>query len=174
VRALAIALIALFTATAAQADEAMTKAATDFYTATRSAGSGLPDAAARARLAPLMTPALQQLFASAAATEDHFTSTHKNLPPLVEGDIYSSLFEGPTQFSVGACTGDAAKATCPIALTYSDKSGITRWTDTLYLASTAGGWKVDDIAYGGNWDFGNKGKLSDTLRQVAGFASSGP
>jgi hypothetical protein len=174
VRAFALGIALLLTASAAKADEAMTKAATGFYTAARSAGSGLPDAAARARLAPLMTPALQQLFANAAATEAHFTGAHKNLPPLIEGDIYSSLFEGPTQFAIGACTGSTTKATCPVALTYTDKNGITRWTDTLFLASTASGWKVDDIGYGGNWDFGNKGKLSETLRQVAGFAASGP
>jgi hypothetical protein len=174
VKTVVLAFALLLTATVAHADDAMTKAANDFYAATHSAGSGLPNAAARARLTPLMTPALQQLFANAAATEEHFTSTHKNLPPLIEGDIYSSLFEGPTQFAIGACTSDAAKAKCPVALTYTDKNGATRWTDTLYLANTAGGWKVDDIGYGGNWDFGNKGRLSDTLRQVAGFAASAP
>ena len=40
------------------------------------------------------------------------------------------------------------------------------WTDTLVLANTPQGWRVDDIAYGANFQFGNTGKLSDTLHTV--------
>ena len=28
------------------------------------------------------------------------------------------------------------------------------------------GWRVDDVVYGGGFQFGNTGKLSDTLRTV--------
>ena len=38
------------------------------------------------------------------------------------------------------------------------------WTDTAILARTRRGWRIDDIAYGGKWEFGNKGKLTDTLK----------
>jgi hypothetical protein len=159
--------------TAAQADEAMAKAAGDFYAVAHAAQSGLPDAATRAKLAPLVTPRLASLIDRASAAEESFTTANKNSPPLAEGDLYSSLFEGPTAYTVGACSGDAAKASCAVNLTHDDKgaSGPTRWTDTLYLANTASGWKVDDIGYGGTWAFSNKGKLSETLEQVAGFVS---
>jgi len=40
------------------------------------------------------------------------------------------------------------------------------WTDTLVLANTAAGWRVDDIAYGAGFQFGNTGKLTDTLKTV--------
>ena len=43
------------------------------------------------------------------------------------------------------------------------------WTDTVFLVNTPAGWRVDDIAFGGTWDFGNKGSLSETLKQVIGF-----
>jgi hypothetical protein len=45
----------------------------------------------------------------------------------------------------------------------------SNWTDTLLLVRTADGWKIDDIAYGGSWAFGNKGRLSDTLKQAISF-----
>jgi hypothetical protein len=34
------------------------------------------------------------------------------------------------------------------------------------LVKDAAGWRVDDIQYGGSWAFGNKGKLSDSLKAV--------
>ena len=40
------------------------------------------------------------------------------------------------------------------------------WTDTLLLINTAAGWRVDDIAYGAGFQFGNTGKLTDTLKTV--------
>jgi hypothetical protein len=165
--------IALLVAVPAFADDAMTKAAGDFYTTARSTGSGLPDAAGRAKLAPFITPSLGSLLNDAATAEEGFMSGNNGAPPMVEGDLYSSLFEGPTSFAIGECSGNAKTAHCAVNLSYDDKSAKapTRWTDTLYLANTADGWKVDDIGYGGTWAFGNTGRLSETLKQVAGFSA---
>ncbi len=44
------------------------------------------------------------------------------------------------------------------------------WTDTLLLVNTPQGWRVDDIAYGGGFQFGNTGRLSDTLKTVTSEA----
>jgi hypothetical protein len=149
---------------AADGADAMRKAASDFYTAILP-GSGIPDAAGRAKLRPMITPALDKLMSDAAAAETTFAATNKGAPPLVEGNIFASLFEGATSFAVGNC--DTAAGRCAVDLTYDDRSGKpTRWTDTLYLLSTAAGWRVDDIGYGGSWAFANKGRLSDTLKQV--------
>ena len=40
--------------------------------------------------------------------------------------------------------------------------------------STDKGWRVDDIVYGGAWDFGNKGRLSDTLKAVVAESKAAP
>jgi hypothetical protein len=37
------------------------------------------------------------------------------------------------------------------------------------LINTPSGWRVDDIVYGGNWAFGNKGRLSELLKQAISF-----
>ena len=52
-----------------------------------------------------------------------------------------------------------------MSLTYDDrKDKPLSWTDTVYLVHSDAGWRVDDIAYGGTWDFGNKGRLTRTLK----------
>jgi hypothetical protein len=74
--------------------------------------------------------------------------------------------------NVGMCAAErnAQTGKCVADLIYADsRSKPTNWTDTLLLVRTSGGWKVDDIVYGGNWAFGNKGKLSDTLKQAISF-----
>jgi hypothetical protein len=142
------------------------KAAKDFYAAYATLPKGgVPDAAGLAKLDSLITPALASLLAAAAKAEDaHAKATKNEEPPLIEGDLFSSLFEGASAASVGACKGDAQ---CAISLTYDDgKEKPVTWTDTAVVVSTDKGWRVDDIAYGGTWDFGNKGKLSDTLKAV--------
>jgi hypothetical protein len=168
----AILAAALLIASPAFADEAMQKAANDFYAATLPANSGIPDAKALAKIGATVTPALGALLGQAASAEAAFMSANKDSPPMIEGDLFTSLFEGATSFSITSCSGDAKKAKCDVALTYDDKhEKPTHWTDSALLANTAQGWRVDDVAYGGSWDFGNKGRLTETLHQVLGAVS---
>ena len=160
--------LCLFAPVPARADDAMTAAANNFYaqTAGLSRGGGIPGAAARLKLGPLLTPGLNKSLADAATAEDRFKAKHKDSPPLIEGDIFSSLFEGPTAWKVGACSGDAQIARCSVSLTHQDQGQKpATWTDTLVL-SNQGGWKVDDIAFDANFAFGNTGTLSDMLKMV--------
>lgn len=170
----AIALLA-FAAQAHAADsDAMAKAAAGFYAAysTFHPSDGIPDAKGRAKYAPYISDGLNTLLTQANAAEDKFAKANKDTPPLVEGDLFTSNFEGATAYKIGACTGDTKTGHCAIQLTYdpgkteNPKDKPFNWTDTAHLVNTAAGWKIDDIAFGGNWDFGNKGKMSDTLKMV--------
>ena len=164
----ALPALCLFAPIPARADDAMTAAANNFYTqaAGISRGGGIPDARARVKLGPLLTSRLNQSLAAAASAQARFTAKHKDAPPLIEGDIFSSLFEGPTAWKVGACSGDAGIARCSISLTHQDPGQKpVSWTDTLVLANE-GGWKVDDIAYDANFAFGNTGTLNDMLKMA--------
>ena len=153
----------------ARADDAMTAAANAFYSQAASkglSGIGIPDAPARARLAPLLTSRLAKQMADAATAQARFTAKHKDSPPLIEGDIFSSLFEGPTAWKVGACSGDAKIARCRVSLSRQDPGQKpVSWTDTLVLAND-GGWKVDDLAYDADFAFGNTGTLNDMLKMA--------
>lgn len=150
------------------------RAAEGFYGAyaTFHPSDGIPAAAGLAKYAPFISPALDKLLSDGAAAEKRFAKANKDSPPLIEGDLFTSMFEGASAHQIGACKADAARANCAVALTYSDGKGApVHWNDTVYLIKTAQGWRVDDIAYGASWDFANKGRLSATLRQV--IADSG-
>lgn len=166
-RALALGFL-LLAAVPAGAQDAMTSAAGAFYAATAQASlhGGIPDAATRARLQPLLSPALNKMLADAAAAEARFNAKNKSAPPLLEGDIFTSLFEGPTSVKVGVCRGDDKVAHCGATLTRQDpgKKAVS-WVDTLKLVND-GGWKIDDVAYDDNFAFGNTGTLTDMLKMT--------
>ena len=160
----------LLSAVVAQAQDMPQSAANAFYAATiaarPSSGGGIPGAPARARLAPLLSQRLNGALASAASAEARFMARNKNSPPLIEGDIFSSLFEGPTSFTLGACAGDAKLMRCAVALTHQEKGQApAAWTDHVVLVKE-GGWKVDDIAYDAGFAFGNSGTLTGTLKMM--------
>jgi hypothetical protein len=165
---LLIALAGTLAAVPARADEAMTAAANAFYTALAGAdrGGGIPNAAARIRLQPLLSPELNKALADAAAAEGRFAAKNKDAPPMIEGDLFSSLFEGPTGWKVGVCLGDDKEARCAISLTHQDPGQKpVSWIDTLVMVNR-NGWKVNDIAYDANFAFGNTGTLSDMLKMT--------
>ncbi len=131
--------------------------------------SGVPNARARAKFTPVVSHTLAQLLERADAAERNYAKvTKKQVPPLVEGDLFTSLFEGAQAFGVEGCTHSAAATTCVAGLRYTDASDkkTTRWTDKVYLVRNAGRWVVDDIEFGGNWQFMHKGRLKELLRKV--------
>lgn len=139
---------------------------------------GIPDAAQRAGLEKVVSPALDNLLREAAAAEKRFAdSTKHQAPPLLEGDIFTSNFEGATAWHVDACRTTGAQARCEVALGYrsnaTEDAKPVHWTDTIMLVQTSAGWRVDDIGYGGNWAFANKGRLTETLQSAIRDGNSG-
>jgi hypothetical protein len=164
---------ALMAASAAHAQsnsDALAKAAHGFYDAymTLHPSDGIPNAATRAKFAPYVSPALDRLFVEGDEAEERYVKATKNqAPPLVEGDLFTPNFEGATSYKIGMCATDAQGGHCAVTLAYDDrKDKPLGWTDTVYLVRTDQGWRVDDIAYGGTWDFGNKGRLTRTLKSA--------
>ncbi|MFL6691029.1 MAG: hypothetical protein ACJ8IR_12730 [Alphaproteobacteria bacterium] len=95
---------------------------------------------------------------------------------MVEGDLFSPNFEGTSAFEVNTCTAAGNKAHCKVKLHFADKNPRPQdkpvdWVDTVAMVKTPVGWRVDDIAYRGNWDFGNHGTLKAILKNV--IAESG-
>lgn len=169
-RWLIVALLLPTTPVFAGNSEDLAKAARGFYDVymTLHPSDGIPDAKARAKFAPYVSPALDKLFVEGDAAEEHYAKATKNQsPPLVEGDLFTPNFEGATAYKIGACAIEAGGGHCAVTLTYDDhKDKPFTWTDTVYLVSTPQGFRVDDIAYGGTWDFGNKGRLTATLKNA--------
>ena len=144
------------------------------YNGQRAQGGGIPDATGRLRYSPVLSRRLNKQLTDAAAAQARLSAKVKNaVPPMLEGDIFSSLFEGATAWKVGTCQGDAKTAHCPVALSYAPPPLPGRkaekpanWTDTLLVVNTPQGWKVDDVVYDAGFAFGNTGRLSGMLTMV--------
>jgi hypothetical protein len=129
---------------------------------------GIPDAQARARLEPYLSPALNKLLVAAGEAQARFSDRVKDSPPLIEGDLFTSMFEGATQWKLQTCAISGKEAHCPVDFIHAAANARpTSWTDNLILVDTPQGWRLDDIAYGGRFQFGNTGRLSDTLKTVS-------
>jgi hypothetical protein len=162
-------------ASVVRADDAadMAKVVTGFYEAysTFHPSDGIPDAKGLQKYEPYISPALDRLLKDGDAAETDFAKANKDSPPMIEGDLFTSNFEGATRFTLGTCKREGESGHCGVGLTYVDSASDPRgkpfsWTDTVYLVLTSQGWRVDDIGYGGTWPFGNKGRLSDTVKQA--------
>jgi hypothetical protein len=167
---LVLGLLSAAPAAASPAD--MASAVGDFYAVHQQSGQdGIPDEALRAKYAPTISPALRALLEAAAAAQERFEKDHKNAPPVIDGDLFSPNFDGVSSYKVGTCTQDAGGGRCTVGLHYAPQNPRARdkpadWTDTVYLVDVGGSWRVNDIAFGGDWDAGNQGRLTDVLKSV--------
>jgi hypothetical protein len=175
-----LAFVFAFLATPAFAATDPATAVNDFYgvySSQHAQGIGIPDATVRLRLQPVLSPRLNKQLSDAASAQARLTAKVKNaVPPVLEGDIFSSLFEGAGAWKVGACQTNAqtgAKtARCSVALSYvpppaaGAKAKPANWNDTVLLVNTPQGWKVDDVVYDAGFAFGNTGQLSEMLGMV--------
>ena len=134
---------------------------------------GIPDATGRLRYGGALSPRLNKLLADAAASQARMAARVKSggpkaaVMPVLEGDVFTALFEGATSWKLGQCSGDARTQRCSVALSHAGaKDKPTNWSDTLVLVPGPGGWKLDDVVYDPNFAFGNTGRLSDVLQMV--------
>lgn len=149
--------------------QAMSQAVEGFYGAyeTFLPPDGIPDAKVRERFEPYISPALDKLLEDGEQAEDRYEKATKGqYPPLVEGDPFTPSFDGATSFQVGACEHDPQGGHCSVNLSYNGGSKPLSWTDTVELVRADSGWRVNDISYGATWDGGNRGTLSETLRNA--------
>lgn len=166
-----IALAILFFAAnafAAGSDAEMTRVVNAFYdTYLVVKPSGVPSGKEQRKFKPFLTASLAKLLNEAARAEEKYRRVTKGeVPPLVEGDLFTSLFEGATAFKVLSC--EAATGSCLVEYSYVDAAGgpPSRWKDKVYLVRNAGGWLINDIEYLGEWQFMHKGRLQELLKQV--------
>jgi hypothetical protein len=132
---------------------------------------GLPNEQQLRVFTPYLSARLLSLLRTAKAREQVCVQTFVGGKPplLMEGDLFSSLFEGPTGFQVGAAHVFGERAQVPVHFRY-DEVGMkdhVRWTDTILLVRQSGAkrpWLIDDLRYGGNWGFSyGKGTLLSSM-----------
>lgn len=139
--------------------------AEDFYEMHRRfAGRGLPATADMNAYAAFLCPALVGKIGAARARQEEFVRAHPDeKPPLAEGDLFSSLFEGAEAASVVETSADGDGARVLMALSRDDGRGTVRWRDAVLLSRDDGVWCIADVEYRGDWPFANKGRLGSNL-----------
>lgn len=147
-----------------------TKAISSFYSIiTTGKLMGIPDIGDRKKLSPYISAELHSLLARGMEAEKKYAAASKEpVPPMIEGSLFVSLFEGADSF--GTITPESGNGNSfLVELSYRDApSGkhVTRWKDRVFLVRENGRWVIDDIELLGKWDFGRKGGLKHILREV--------
>lgn len=126
---------------------------------------GLPNETELNRLAPFMSTNLVYLFKQAQAQQEADLARHQGTePPLVQGSVFVSLFEGATQ--VRAITPGKLINEWTVELTYVQGADSVQWADQATVVFERGRWVVSDLIFGGQWDFARRGQLTDVLKAV--------
>lgn len=139
--------------------------------------TGLPNDAERAALAQKASPAFNAALEQAAAAERCAQARHKGTePPLIQGDLFSSLFEKATAVeSVAVASEEQDQVSFAVSFEYRAPGAAkpeVQWQDTVQLVRSGDAWLVDDVIHGGNWDFSAKGSVKAQLLAVAALCTT--
>ena len=138
---------------------------TQFYTMRDAVGGrGAPSPKELAALRPFITDSLARgLSIADSLRRADMARAPDEKARFVDGDLFSSLFEGATTYRVMPALANRPLLV-PVEFTNDRLRPVVRWTDTVVVVRIEGRWLVQDLRYGGSWDFGNKGMLLQQLR----------
>lgn len=123
--------------------------------------SGLPTPEQQAALAPWLSSSLEARLDAARRVQVQFRAENPGeKPPLVDGCLFASLFEGPTSFAVEAAATGSGVTRVPVQFRYGTD---TAWQDVVVLVREGSGYVIDDIEFSGAGPFNPPGRLSDAL-----------
>jgi hypothetical protein len=135
----------------------------------------IPDKKDRDTLIPYISADFHSLLVRGSEAEKKYAASSKEpVPPMIEGSLFVSLFEGADSY--GAITPENGNNSFLVELSYGDKpSGKNKmkWKDRVFLIRENKRWVIDDIELLGNWDFGRRGRLKNILREVIKNAGTG-
>ena len=130
-------------------------------------GNGAPTRADLAAMRPWLSTELATLLQQADSIRSAESAAHPDeKPAFAEGDLFSSLFEGPEMFATrdNEVAGSAESGyRIPVHFTYTGQGTAQKWSDTVLVISENGKLVVSDVRYGGTWGFANKGSLLTSL-----------
>ena len=129
---------------------------------------GVPNAQTQGKLAPYLSSSLRQQLKNALAAEQRYAKQNRNeVPPLVESDLFTSLFEGASGFKIASCEIQEKQRSCLAQFSRNDAAKkVMSWQDRVYVISESHGWMIDEVEYLGDWQFMHKGRLKTLLQDV--------
>jgi hypothetical protein len=178
----ALSTLATVAACRPSAPSSPSESAAQFYTLLDGLGvRGVPDSLALDAVAPYLDSTLLSLLTDARHTRDDFRRRFpSDKPPFVDGDMFSSLFEGNTSFAIRSTAARGDTTMVVMAFTNSMQPPTVAWTDTLVVVPRANPapmspqFVIADLRYGAGWDFANRGSMVASLRAAISEARAIP
>jgi len=126
---------------------------------------GLPTDEQLAVLEPLIAPALLAQLQQAREQQALDFARHQGSePPLVQGALFFSLFEGARELI--AIEPLDAPGLWAVSLGYGQGSDAFEWVDWARVGQVDSRWVIEDIEFMGQWDFARSGWLSNALLSI--------
>ena len=143
-----------------------TKVTDDFYAKLASLNvRGLPDSDQLSALSPFLSTDIVAQIKRNQKKQEVFMKKHPDeKPPWVEGDLFSSLFEGPTAYTIGRSRFISGSTYIDVKLSNDSAGDKTSWTDTAILKKFGGKWRITNILFKGKWQFKNGSSLLNVLK----------
>ena len=147
------------------AEQSASDVVRQFYAATINGKvTGAPTAEQLTTLSPYLSDTLRSLLAAARKrSEAEAAKAPDEKPSFVEGDLFSSLFEGPNAVDVLPDSARGEQRVASVKMTANAASPPVSWVDRAVLVKQGDRYVIDDIEYGGTWDFASKGTLRSAL-----------
>jgi hypothetical protein len=133
---------------------------------------GIPNADELKQLQPFLSQPLFSLLSQASDIDARYHAAAESpVAPLVDGDLFTSLFEGATSFAVDSCEHEGDHAACLVRFRYTgsasdNKSVDEHWKDKLLLTRQQQQWRIDDIEFMGSGQSSQREYLTDTLDSI--------
>lgn len=143
---------------AGDADTGLQTIRTFYRTYSEMKTSGLPDSKAMVKLSPYFSAPLQKAIRTAQVKQARCEKLNPgDKPPWVEGDMFSSSFEGFTRFQVAEVVpGKGSHTVYRVNFEYIEKGQKPMsWTDEVAMVQEGGRWVIDNVFYRMNSAFGN-------------------
>jgi len=127
--------------------------------------SGAPTPQQLQGMAPFLSQHLQALLERAwQKREKDAARAPDEKPAFAEGDLFSSLFEGPSAFEILSTETLVHEYAVTVRFVYQTAANEkTVWKDTVRLANKQGRLVIVDVEYGGDWPFAAQGTLVSAL-----------
>ena len=154
---------------AAPSPERAVKSFYDWRLASRMTGA--PTAVQLQTMKPYISAELHDLLAQARLRyEADLARSPDEKPSFAEGDLFSSLFEGPTSFTTGDVEAHGAEHIVPVRFVYAGQLPAVNWIDRVHVVEENGAYVIADIEYGNHWNVGAKGTLVGSLKQATSMS----
>jgi hypothetical protein len=139
-------------------------------------GSGLPTEGQRVVLSSMVTREFAAALEAAARAESCAYSEHEGTePPLIQGDLFSSLFEKANGvLGIDEVSNDGQTAQYTLHFEYrtpGDAGQVSRWQDGVQLVRIDGAWLIDDFMHRGDWQFSSPGSVKSMLTEMSGLCA---